>query len=382
MPDVRTILISGASIAGPAFAWWLHHHGFTPVLVEKSPGPRLGGHAIDVRGAALRVLRAMGLADAADAKRTRMKGVSELDAAGNEVWRSEEFTISGGSFGQESIEIMRDDLSNILVGGLPEEIEILYGDSIASLAEDEDGVDVTFQSGMVRRFDLVAGADGMTSHVRELVFGPARQFLWPFDTAVAPFSAPNTIGLEDWQLTLRDGESSCTVYTAPGNKSLRVNLGFSAPLEAVPADREGQIAMVKARCSHMGWKVPELLAAMEQARDFYLGSFAQVKMEHWSKGRVVLVGDAAYCPSPYTGQGTSLALVGAYVLARELALTPADHAAAFARTEARMRPFVEKNQAIADITTTGDVSDPDFYLNVVEPTLEAAKDAIELEGLA
>lgn len=381
MPEIRSVLISGASIAGPALAWWLRHHGFAPVLVEKAPGPRSGGQAIDARGVALRVLRAMGLAEQAQARRTRMKGVSELDADGNELWRSEEFTISGGSFNLETVEILRDDLSAILLDALPGDVEVIYGDSIAALDETEDGVAVTFERGPARSFDLVAGADGLASTTRKLVFGPIEPFLRSFDFALALFSAPNTIGLEDWQLTWKDGPGSCTVYTTPGNANLRVSFGFDATFQDVPADRAAQLAMVRERCGHMRWKAPELLDAMDRASDFYLGSFAQVKMSPWSKGRVVLVGDAAYCPSPYTGQGTSLALVGACVLARELALSPDDHVAAFVRYEAKMRPFVETNQAIADLTIAGDVSDPEYYLNVIEPAMEAAKDAIELEGL-
>ncbi len=378
---VRTVLISGASIAGPALAWWLHRHGFVPTIVEKSPAPRPGGHAIDVRGAALKVLDAMGLRQQAEQQRTRMKGVSELDAEGNEVWRSEEFTISGGSFNLEAIEIMRDHLSRILVGGLPQDIEIIYGDWVSALSDEEDGVAVTFESGKQGKFDLVIGADGLPSSIRRLVFGPTEKFIRAFDKALAPFSAPNTLGLEDWQLNYKDGTEGCTVYTAPGNESLRVSFGFDAKFEDVPQDRAAQIALVRERCGHMGWHAPELLDAMEASPDFYLGSLAQVRMESWSRGRIALVGDAGYCPSPFTGQGTSLALVGAYVLAYELAQSPDDHAAAFGRYEKRLRPFVETNQALADLTRDERMGDPNYYLNVVEPALEKAKDAIELEGL-
>jgi len=380
--QARTVLIAGASIAGPALAWWLHHHGFTPVLVEKALAPRPGGHAIDVRGAALRIMRAMGLAEQAEAKRMRMKGVSEIDRDGVELWRSEEFTISGGSFSLDSIEILRDDLSRILVGGLPGDVEIIYGDSIAEYQETATGIDVTFASGKVRGFDLIVGADGLPSALRKLIFGSDEAWLRPFDVAVAPFTAPNTVGLADWQLTYKDGEEGCSVYTAPDNRTVRVNFSFPAKLAEVPADRAGQIELVRRRCAHMGWHVPELLEAMADARDFYLGSFAQVKMPHWTKGRAALVGDAAYCPSPYTGQGTSLAIVGGYVLAWELAQTPSDHAGAFARYEARMRPFVDENHAIADLTRDERLADPAYYTGVVEPALEKAKDAIELEGLA
>ena len=379
---MKDILISGASIAGPALAWWLHHHGFAPTLVEKAPAPRPGGHAIDIRGAALDVVRAMGIEDAIRDRRTQMKGVSKLDADGNEVWRSEEMTISGGNFGKQAIEIMRDDLSRILLSALPDDIEIIYGDSVVSLDEAEAGVAVSFEKSPARRFDLVVGADGLGSAMRKLVFGPDERFLHPFDVVLAPYSAPNIIGLEDWQLTYDSGTDSCMIYTAPGNRDLRVCFGFSAKLGDVPADRAGQMALVRRECGHMGWHVPELLDAMEQSRDFYMGPMAQVRMDRWTRSRIALVGDAAYCPSPLTGQGTSLAIVGAYALAWELSRSPDDHAAAFARYEERMRPFVSRNQAIAELTRDPRFSeDPGYYVEVIEPAMEAAEYAVELEGL-
>lgn len=382
MKPVHDVLVCGASIAGPALAWWLHHHGFNPVLVEKAPAPRPGGHAIDIRGAALDVIRAMGVEDAIRASRTQMKGVSKLDKQGNEVWRSEEMTISGGSFTKEAIEIIREDLSRILVGAVPDTVETIYGDSVASLQEDADGIDVTFESGVKRRFDLVVGADGLASSMRKLVFGPDSEYLLPFHMVLAPFSSPNVIGLEDWQITYDSGIDSCMIYTAPGNETLRVCFGFGVRMEDLPADRAGQIALVRERCAGMEWYVPALLDEMEAARDFYLGPMAQVKMDAWTRGRIALVGDAAYCPSPFTGQGTSLALVGAYELAWELAQSPADHAGAFARYEAVMRPFVEVNHAIADLSRDPRFgSDPAYYVDVIEPAMAHAENAVELTGL-
>jgi 2-polyprenyl-6-methoxyphenol hydroxylase-like FAD-dependent oxidoreductase len=385
MPDSTLegrILVCGASVAGPALAWWLHRHGMRPTLVEKAPAPRPGGHAIDIRGAALDVIGAMGLESAIRSSRTQMKGVSKLDIDGNEVWRSEEMTISGGSFDKQAIEIIREDLSRILVGAVPPEVETIYGDSVKSLHEEADGVRVEFESGLERRFDIVVGADGLTSSMRRLVFGPDSEFLLPFGMVLAPFSAPNRIGLEDWQITYDTGGDSCMIYTAPGNETLRVCFGFPAAIEDIPGDRGAQAALVRDRCAGMAWHIPALLNEMERARDFYLSPMAQVKMPRWTSGRVALVGDAAYCPSPFSGQGTSLAIVGAYVLAWELAHAVGDHASAFARYEATMRPFVEINQAIADLSRDPRFgTDPGYYVDVIEPAMARAERAVELAGL-
>lgn len=379
---MKTILICGASVAGPALAWWLQHHGFAVTLLEKAPTPRPGGHAIDVRGSALDVVAAMGLEDSIRANRTRMKGVSKLNAAGEEVWRSEEMTISGGSFASPSVEIIREDISRILLEALPTTVEMIFGDSVTGLVADDDGVRASFVHGADRRFDLVVGADGLPSAMRRMVFGPDSDFVVPFGIALAPFSAPNIIGLTDWQITYDTGRDSCMIYTAPGNRDLRVCFGFAVEIEDVPTDRAGQIALVRERCAHMGWEIPRLLETIDDARDFYIGPMAQVKMDRWTKGRIALVGDAAYCPSPYTGQGTSLAIVGAYVLARELARSEGDFASAFARYDQTMRPFVEVNHAIAKLSRDPRFGkDPAYYVDVIEPAMAHAERAVELEGL-
>ena len=377
------VLIAGASIAGPTLAWWLNEYGIKVTIVEKSPAPRPGGHAIDIRGAGIAVIRAMGLEDQIRQERTQMKGVSKLDAAGNEVWRSEEMTISGGSFEKDAIEILRDALSNILTGALPNQIERVYGDSIKAMTDSGNEVAVTFESGATRSFDLVIGADGLGSAMRKQVFGPDADFLHPFGLVLAPYSTPNIIGLEDWQVTYESGRDSCMIYTAPGNQSLRACFGFAADYKELPTDRASQIALVRERCSHMGWEVPRLLAALDDAPDFYLGPIAQVKMDTWHKGRLALVGDAAYCPSPFTGQGTSLAIVGAFVPAIELSRCMDDPSRAFLACEARMKPFIAKNHAIADLSRDPRFgSDPSYYQDVIEPAMSEAEWAIELPELA
>jgi len=377
------ILISGASIAGPTLAWWLHRAGFQPALVEKMPGRARGGHAIDVRGAALKVLEAMGLDEKVRANAMRMKGVSIIDDAGKEVWRSDSMTISGGSFDNPDIEILRDRLSHVLVDALPPEVEIRYGDHITAMAEDAGGVDVTFASGKTERFDVVVAAEGMRSGIRRMVFGPDKEFLHSFDIALAPFSAPNTLGLKDWQISYKGEAGGYMVYPTPENDALRVCFSVPSGIDDDLGDRAQQMARIRDQVSGLRWETPRFLEAMEVAPDFYLGLIAQVRMPHWTSGRVALVGDSGYCPSPFTGQGATLAIVGAQVLASELARSPGDHVAAFARYEARMRPFVQVNQAIADLTQVPEFeNDPDYYSRVVEPAMDKAKFAIELDGLS
>lgn len=380
MKGAKSILISGASVAGPTLAYWLRRFGFDPVLVERAPALRRGGHAIDVRGVALDILAAMGILDAVQDHRTTMAGVSMVDRDGGELWRSEAMTITGGRFEAQDIEILRDELSELLHGALPGDVEILFGDSIAALAQDEDGVTVEFERSAPRRFDLVIGADGMRSNVRDLAFGREQDFLRPLGTALAVFSAPNHLGLEDWQLSYREEPQNCLVYPARRNSELRVSVGFAAEPSDVPRDRAGQLALVREKCGPMAWHVPRFLDAMEDAEDFYLGALAQVLMPCWSTGRIALVGDAAYCPSPYSGQGTSLSLVGAYRLAWELAHSSGEPCEAFARWEAAMRPFVAQNQAIADMSLDPRFHEPDYHATI-QDAIEVAKCAIQLDGL-
>jgi 2-polyprenyl-6-methoxyphenol hydroxylase-like FAD-dependent oxidoreductase len=369
-----TVLISGASIAGPALAYWLARHGFTPTLLERAPAPRPGGHAVDVRGVALEVLGRMDLLASAETHRTQMRGVSTVNERGEETWRSEKMTITGGYFDHGDVEILRDDLASLLRGALGDDVEQRFGDSVVGLAQDADGVLVQFETAPAHRFDLVIGADGMHSTVRELVFGDEQAFVHPLGLALGVWSAPNSLGLEDWQLSFGEMPGNVLIYTARENVELRVCVGLSAGLaEERRGDVAAQKALVAERFGGLGWEVPRLLDAMWTAPDFYLGVAAQVRMPAWTRGRVALVGDAGYCPSPFTGQGTSLALVGAYILAHELAQSPANHPAAFARYEARMRPFVDANQALANLAREGVAEDAP-----VHKALEAAKNAIVL----
>ncbi|NUT09302.1 MAG: hypothetical protein HOQ38_02420 [Nonomuraea sp.] len=337
------VLVSGASIGGPVLAYWLRWHGFEVTLVERAPSPRKGGQAVDIRGAALVVAQRMGILEQARAMRTTMRGMSMVDADGNEVMRSTEETVSGGRFDSPDIEIARDDLTALLTATA--DARYLYGDSIATLTQDADGVDVTFESGAQARYDYVIGADGLHSNVRKLAFGPEERFLRHLGMYVSIYTADNFLGLDHWQVWHQDGAAGFGLFSDKDPDVIKVNMGFGAgPIAYDHRDLDQQKRLVQEHCAALGWEAPKLLEAMWKADDFYFDVMAQVVMDRWSAGRVTLVGDAGYCASPLSGQGTSLALVGAYVLAEELGANPEG---AFDRYERRMRPFVEVNQALA-----------------------------------
>ncbi|MEU5873512.1 FAD-dependent monooxygenase [Glycomyces sp. NPDC047369] len=372
---MNTVLISGSSVAGTALAYWLREQGLTPVVVERAPALRRGGQAVDVRGAALTVLRRMGLETDARALKNESKGMNVLDPEGNELMRSEEFALSSGALDSEDIEILREDLVDLVHAKL-DGVEYLYGDSITAIRDESDGVTVEFEHAAPRRFDLVVGADGLHSNTRRIAFGPEADYIHHLGTYLSVFSQDNFLGLDRWQTWFNDGANlgGCAM-TVRDNRELRIFLGFgSDPIEYDHRDTEAQKALVAEHLTGFGWKVPEFLERMRTADDFYFDSMAQIKMDGWSAGRTVLLGDAAHCAAPLSGQGTSLALVGAYVLAFELGRT-GDHALAFARYERRMRPFVEANQELAHIDRSR--VDPE----VSTARLNAVKDAIELDAL-
>jgi 2-polyprenyl-6-methoxyphenol hydroxylase-like FAD-dependent oxidoreductase len=342
----RDVLISGAGVAGQALAYWLRRLGFTPVVVERAPAPRDGGQAVDLRGAAIEVARRTGILDAARAARTGTRGTSYVNSAGKRL------ASLNGAFGvidARDVEIVRGDLVSILYEAARNDVEYIFDDSISSLTEAADGVTVTFERSAPRTFHLVVGADGLHSRVRGLVFGPESRFIGHLGLYLAVFTIPNDLELDHWQLIYVTPGKSVTVTSARGNREARAIFFFaSEPLDYDHRDRGQQQDLLAAAFAGTGWEVPGLLRAMREAPDFYLDSVSQVRMDSWSTGRVTLVGDAGYCPSPLSGQGSSLALVGAYVLASELSAADGDHRDAFARCQQRMQDFVERNQAIAN----------------------------------
>ncbi|MFJ8016478.1 FAD-dependent monooxygenase [Streptomyces sp. NPDC096339] len=339
-----TVLISGAGIAGTALAYWLRRHGFRPTVVERAPEIRAGGYKVDIRGAALDVVTRMGLREDIRAHRTDVRGGSVVNAAGKRVASMDGDTF-GGRQGEDA-EILRGDLNRMLYEASKGEVEYLFDDAIDAIDDTGDRVGVTFASGRVDSYDLVVGADGLHSATRALAFGDEKRFIHDLGYYVSIFSVPNHLELDRWELTyVGPGRTALTYSTAKDHGAKAMFLFASTPLEYDRRDRTAQERLLADAYAGEGWEVPRLLESMDAAPDFYFDSLSQVRMDHWSTGRVALLGDAAYCASPASGQGTSLALVGAYVLAGELAAAQ-DHAAGLASYEREMRPFVEQNQKL------------------------------------
>jgi 2-polyprenyl-6-methoxyphenol hydroxylase-like FAD-dependent oxidoreductase len=354
---MEEVAIQGAGIAGCALALLLARQGHSVTIFERAPFLRSGGQAVDVRGAALKVMEELKLIEEVRACRTNFRGMSVCDEYDNELERTTERTLSGGRFDSDDIELFREDLSRILFSASSHLVTYVFGDEVVSASQHSDCVDLRLRNGGERRFDLLVGADGLRSGIRRLAFGRDAECVHASGIYAGIYSTSNSIGLADWQLVFRTPERGIIVYPNRSNDQLRVALyfadgGSSPPLQDVVAQKRA----LKAPFGDVGGRFRTLVAELDAADDLYASEMAQVRLRRWSDGRIVLAGDAAYCPSPLTGQGTSLALVGAYVLAEEIARSTGDLAAAAVRHERRLRPFVEANLAI-DLRTGEGIDD-------------------------
>ena len=339
----RTILISGASIAGPALAFWLHRYGFQPTIVERAPALRPGGYAVDFRGASVRVLERMGLLPEVRRKQTRIGAITIVDRNNKKVASMPDGFTSG------ELEILRGDLASIFYEATRESTEYIFDDSIAAIEETEAGVDVQFERGARRRFDLVVGADGLHSKVRSAVFGDENRFARYLGYYVSIFTIPNYLHLDHAGLYYGTLGKKVGIFSGGDPEEAKASFFFSTdPLDYARRDPAQQKQILRKYFQQEGWELPRLLEYMESAPDFYFDSVSQIKMDRWSAGRSVLLGDAAWCASPLSGMGTGMAVVGAYVLAGELAEADGNHELAFEKYESAMRGFVEKCQGIAD----------------------------------
>lgn len=342
----RNILISGAGVAGLALAYWLRRYHFQPVVVESASALRDAGYKVDIRGAAVQVIERMGLLPGVLRSTVNMRDAAFVNRSGRRLATMDADLFGGRARGD--IEILRGDLVCLLYQAIQQDVGVRFNDSITSISQNEEGVDVEFKSGQKHSFDLVVGADGLHSNVRALTFGDESRFIRKLDHYIAIFSAPNHLGLDRREILYAAPGKTVNVYSTGKDSDAQVYLMFAAKsLEYDHRDVDQQKSIVTEAFKDAGWDVPLLMEHLTQAPDFYFDAFSQVDMDHWSNKRVTLLGDAGYCASPASGQGTSLALVGSYVLSGELLAAADDHQIAFFNYEDTMRDFAVQNQGLA-----------------------------------
>jgi 2-polyprenyl-6-methoxyphenol hydroxylase-like FAD-dependent oxidoreductase len=336
-----TILISGASITGPALAHWLGAAGWRTTVVERFDGLREAGQNIDIRGAAREVVRRMGLEEALFAAATGEAGTEIVDDRGTAV-ASFPRTASDVDGVTAELEILRGELSRIVYQSTLPGTEYLFGDQITALDDRGDRVEVTFRHGPPRSFDIVVIAEGLTSRTRSMVFPEAG--IRHLGLYMAYLTIPRTGADNDWWRWYQTTDRRSVTLRPDNFGTIRATLAFMTNVRGMEDLRpEDQTALLRRTFAGAGWAADRVLDGLDRA-PYYFDAVGQVRIPRWSSGRVALVGDAAYCPAPVSGMGTSLALVGAYVLAAELATAGGDHTGAFERFERRMRPYVAKAQ--------------------------------------
>lgn len=341
-PDSKKVLITGASIAGPTLAFWLAKYGFNVTVVERSGSLRLGGQNIDVNGPARQIVQKMGIEAAIRAANTGEVG---LQFIGQDNQVTAAFPKEGAVSGTQELEILRGDLVSILYDCTKQNVAYRFGDSVTALEQQPNQVNITFSSGKTETFQFVIAADGVRSSTRRLVFGeePVFEYLGLYTAYLTIPRQPTDTNWWRWYTAI----DRRILMLRPDNQgTMRASVAFLESDEVYEKrSLTEQKSVLKSKLAGAGWEADRIINALDDTQDVYFDKIGQIKAPRWSVGRVAMIGDAAYCPSPLTGKGTTLAMVGAYLLAGELA-SHERYQDAFAAYEKRMRPYVKAVQQL------------------------------------
>ncbi|MBV8919772.1 FAD-binding domain [Bradyrhizobium sp.] len=344
---MKTVLISGAGIAGPTLAYWLNASGFEPTLLERAPVLRRGGYVVDFWGLGYDIAERMGLLPEVNGNGYHVRELRIVGDAGRRLagFGTKVFTeLTDGRY----VTLARSDLSHLLFDTIKGRTEVIFGDEIVRLDEKPDCVKVELKRAGERRFDLVIGADGLHSAVRNLAFGRQSSFERRLGYTVAAFE------VHDYRP--RD-EDIYMMYNQPGRMVGRFTLHdnrtlflfvFASTNPSLPDSPDEQRILLREVYGRGGWECERIVAELDRAQELYFDSVSQIRMPNWSRGRIGLVGDAAFCVSLLAGQGSALAMISAYVLAGELAAREGRYQEAFARYEALLRTYIEAKQRGAE----------------------------------
>jgi 2-polyprenyl-6-methoxyphenol hydroxylase-like FAD-dependent oxidoreductase len=339
-----SVLISGASIAGLSLAYWLQRYGYDVTVVEVGSTPRMGGAPIDVRGQAIDIVERMGILPLIRDKEItteRMEFVRADNKPIGSLNTSKDMTNP-----RHDIELRRDHLVTALydttiAGG----IRYIFNDSIKTLSQDANGVDISFEHAPARRFDLVFGADGMHSIVRRLTFGQESKFVKFLGMYVGLVELPADQDRRKHWVSAYNVSGKMVAVSRYDDQTyaMFVFRGQQITYDYHNMDQKKQLVS-QAFSNEQRWEIPDLLKSVQASDNLYFDSVSQIRMKTWSKGRVALLGDSAHCAAFLSGMGSSLAIIGAAALADSLAASNDEHTRAFMAYEQKLRPLVEKTQ--------------------------------------
>ena len=359
--QTSSVLVSGASLAGLATAFWMNKLGYTVTVVEVGKDLKTGGTPVDIRESTVDIVKRMGLFERIQASSLKARSVEFLDVDGMTIASMPAHT-DNGQDSLEECEIERDTLLRILFEQVEKDVEFIFDDNIVHLDESADEVAVTFRSGRQRSFSLVFGCDGNHSAVRRLCFGEESAYSHFLQTYFS-ITIVDKLLIEENTSQMYNVPGKVVMLNAYNNKTDIIFCFYSEnEISYKYRDQDEQRGIILQLFSGEGWRTRELLGELSRCRDFYFDKMCQIRMPSWTKGRVALVGDAGYCASPAAGMGGSLAIVGASALADAFQKHPGRVEAAFQEYNDSLRPFVEDVQAQA----------VEFGLDTVVPRSEEA----------